>query len=106
MRFGARLAPERRAELLERFADERFLTDLREEALPALDQALAIHRDAGDLLRAGDVLRLRARLKSDIGRTAEARIDVREAVEILTAPARNRAGTHVRGGVLPHAAGL
>jgi len=44
LRFGARLAPERRAELLERFADERFLTDLREEALPALDQALAIHR--------------------------------------------------------------
>jgi tetratricopeptide (TPR) repeat protein len=83
LRFGAGLAPERRAELLERFAEEGFLTDLREEALPALDEALAIHRGAGELLRAGDVLRLRARLKSDTGRTADARVDVREAVEIL-----------------------
>jgi DNA-binding CsgD family transcriptional regulator/tetratricopeptide (TPR) repeat protein len=83
LRFGGRLTPRRRAELLERLAEEGFLADLREEALAALDEALAIHRGAGDLLRAGDVLRLRARLKSDTGRTAEARIDVREAVEIL-----------------------
>ena len=83
LRFGTGLAAERRAELLERLAEEGFLTDLRDEALAALDEALAIHRDAGELLRAGDVLRLRARLKSDIGRTAEARIDVHEAVEIL-----------------------
>jgi tetratricopeptide (TPR) repeat protein len=83
LRFGAGLAAAQRAELLERFAEEGFLTDLREEALSALDEALAIHRGAGELLRAGDVLRLRARLKSDIGRTEEARIEVREAVEIL-----------------------
>ena len=83
LRFGAGLAAERRAELLERFAEEGFLTDLREEALPALDEALAIHRDAGELLRAGDVLRLRARLKGDVGRTAEARVDAREATRLL-----------------------
>ena len=83
LRFGAGLAAERRAELLERFADEGFLTDLREEALPALDEALAIHRDVGELLRAGDVLRLRARLKGDVGRTAEARVDAREATRLL-----------------------
>ena len=83
LRFGAGLAAERRAELLERFADEGFLTDLREEALPALDEALAIHRDAGELLRAGDVLRLRARLKGDVGRTAAARVDAREAARLL-----------------------
>ncbi|HTX30080.1 MAG TPA: AAA family ATPase [Solirubrobacteraceae bacterium] len=83
LRFGAGLAAERRAELLERYAEEGFLTDLREEALAALDDALVIHREAGDLLRAGDVLRLRARLKSDMGQTAEARVDVREATEIL-----------------------
>jgi tetratricopeptide (TPR) repeat protein len=85
LRFAAGLAAKRRAELLERFAEEGFLTDLREEALPALDEALAIHRDAGELLRAGDVLRLRARLKSDVGRTAEARVDAREATHILEA---------------------
>jgi DNA-binding CsgD family transcriptional regulator/tetratricopeptide (TPR) repeat protein len=83
LRFAARLAPERRADLLERFADEGFLTDMREETLPALDEALSIHRDAGELLRAGDVLRLRARLKSDTGRTAEARVDADEATQIL-----------------------
>ena len=83
LRFGAGLAAERRAELLERFADEGYLTDMREEALPALDEALAIHRDAGELLRAGDVLRLRARLKGDMGRTAEARVDAREATRLL-----------------------
>jgi DNA-binding CsgD family transcriptional regulator/tetratricopeptide (TPR) repeat protein len=83
LRFAAGLAPERRAEWLERFSDECYLTDMREEALPALDQALAIHRDAGELLRAGDVLRLRARLKGDVGRTTEARVDAREAAQIL-----------------------
>jgi len=83
LRFAAGLAAGQRARLLERLADEGFLTDMREEGLAALDEALAIHRDAGDLLRAGDVLRLRARTKGDMGRTAEARVDVREATEIL-----------------------
>lgn len=83
LRFSAGLPPERRAELLERLADEGFLTDMREESLAALDEALEIHRGTGELVRAGDVLRLRARVKSDIGRTAEARIDLREATEIL-----------------------
>jgi len=83
LRFAAGLAPERRADLLERLADEGFLTDMRAEGLAALDEALAIHRDSGERLRAGDVLRLRARMKSDMGRTAEARVDVREATEIL-----------------------
>jgi DNA-binding CsgD family transcriptional regulator len=69
--------------LLERYADEGYLTDMREEAVAALDEALAIHRDGGELLRAGDVLRLRARFKGDLGRTAEARVDACEAAEIL-----------------------
>jgi hypothetical protein len=43
LRFGAGLEAERRAEWLERFADEGYLTDMRQEALPALDEALAIH---------------------------------------------------------------
>ncbi|MFZ0376852.1 MAG: AAA family ATPase [Solirubrobacteraceae bacterium] len=83
LRFAAGLSATRRAELLERLADEGFVTDMRDEALAALDEALAIHRDARKLVRAGDVLRLRARVKSDMGRTAEARIDLREATDIL-----------------------
>jgi DNA-binding CsgD family transcriptional regulator/tetratricopeptide (TPR) repeat protein len=83
LRFGAGLAAERRAEWLERFADEGYLTDMREEAVAALDEALAIHRDGGELLRAGDVLRLRARLEGCMGRTAEAVADAREAIRVL-----------------------
>ena len=83
LRFAAGLSGARRAELLERLADEGFVTDMRDEALAALDEALAIHRDARKLIRAGDVLRLRARVKSDMGRTAEARVDLREATDIL-----------------------
>lgn len=83
LRFAAGLAAGQRAHLLERLADEGFLTDMREEGLAALDEALVIHRDGGERLRAGDVLRLRARMKGDMGRTAEARVDVREATEIL-----------------------
>jgi tetratricopeptide (TPR) repeat protein len=83
LRFAAALAPVQRVELLERFAAEGYLTDMREEALTALDEALALHRDAGELLRAGNVLRLRARLQGCMGRTAEARVDAREAARLL-----------------------
>jgi DNA-binding CsgD family transcriptional regulator len=79
----AGLATERRAELLERFADEGYVTDAREEAIAALDEALAIHRNAGELLKAGNALRLRARLKTPMGRMAEARLDALEATRIL-----------------------
>ena len=83
LRFGTSLAAERRAELLERFAEEGYLTDMREEALAALDEALAIHRDAGEVLREGNVLRLRARLEGCMGRTAEALVEAREAIRVL-----------------------
>lgn len=83
LRFGTGLAAERRVEWLERFADEGYLTDMREEAVVALDQALVIHRDAGELRRAGNVLRLRARLEGCMGRTAEAVADAREAIRVL-----------------------
>jgi DNA-binding CsgD family transcriptional regulator/tetratricopeptide (TPR) repeat protein len=83
LRFAAGLAAEQRADLLERYADEGYLTDMREEAVAALDEALAIHRDAGELLRTGNVLRLRARLEGCMGRTAEAVADAREAIRVL-----------------------
>ena len=83
IRFAAGLPAEQRAELLERFADEGYMTDMREEALAAFAEALAIHRDAGELLRAGNVLRLRARLEGCMGRTAEAQTDAREAARLL-----------------------
>ena len=83
LRFAAGIDAGQRVELLERFAAEGYLTDMREEALTALDEALAIHRDAGELLGAGNVLRVRARLQGCMGRTAEARVDAREATRLL-----------------------
>ena len=44
MRFAKGIAPEARADLLERFADQCYLTDMREQALDALKEELAIHR--------------------------------------------------------------
>ncbi len=82
LEFAAQIPPEARAELLERYADEGYLTDMREEAVEALDEALAIHRERGDLLRQGDLLRRRSQHLVCIGR-AEARDDARAAVETL-----------------------
>jgi DNA-binding CsgD family transcriptional regulator/tetratricopeptide (TPR) repeat protein len=83
LRFGQALDAQARADLLEWFANEGFLTDMREEAVQALDEALSIHRARGDLVREAEALRLRARLTMCIGRTPEAKADARGAVAIL-----------------------
>jgi DNA-binding CsgD family transcriptional regulator/tetratricopeptide (TPR) repeat protein len=83
LRFAAELAPAQRAELLERFANEEYLTDPSEAAIAALDEALAIHQNTGALLKAGNVLRLRARLQTPMGRMAEARLDALKAIRVL-----------------------
>ena len=83
IRFAHAIAPEARADLLERFAAEGYLTDMREEAVDALGEALAIHRARGDISKQGDALRLRSRLLTCLGRTEEARALSREAVAVL-----------------------
>ena len=83
LRFARGLAPELRADLLERFGGVGYLTDMREEAVEALAEALAIHRARGDLLRQGEVLRLSSRLLTCMGRTTEARTAAVEAIELL-----------------------
>jgi DNA-binding CsgD family transcriptional regulator len=72
LRFADGLAPAERADLLERFADECYLTDMRDEALDALDAALAIHRSSGDSLKEGKTQRLRSRLLPCAARGDEA----------------------------------
>ena len=83
LRFSQGIAPEARADLLERFAHEGYLTDMRTEALEALDEALAIHRSRGDVVKEGEMLRLRSGLLSCLGHTAEARELSRQAVAVL-----------------------
>ena len=107
LRFGTGLAAERRAELLERLAEEGFLTDLRDEALAALDEALAIHRETLRRLPQGRgcpaAPRAAEKRYRTHGRSADRRARGRRNPR--TAPAGNRAGTHIRGGVLRHDAG-
>ncbi|HEY1565671.1 MAG TPA: AAA family ATPase, partial [Solirubrobacteraceae bacterium] len=83
LRFAQGLRPELRAELLERFGDMAYLTDMREEGVQALTEALAIHRAGADLRCQGIVLRLKSRLLTCMGRTTEAKAAALDAVGLL-----------------------
>lgn len=83
LRFGTDIPADVRADLLERFAAEGYLTEMRGPAIESLQEALAIHRERGDLLKQGDTLRLLSRLYVCVGRTAEARTAAVDAVAIL-----------------------
>ena len=83
LRFAQGLPPELRAELLERFGDADYLTDMREEAVQALTEALRIHRARRDLRRQAGALRRSSRLLTCMGRTAEAKADAVEAIGLL-----------------------
>jgi DNA-binding CsgD family transcriptional regulator len=83
LRFAEGIEPEARAELLERFCDHAYLSDMRSEAVGAIDEAIAIHRRSGDRAREGHALRMRARLLGCIGRAREARDTIREAARVL-----------------------
>jgi DNA-binding CsgD family transcriptional regulator len=83
LRFAQGLRPELRADLLERFGDAAYLTDMREEGVQALTDALAIHRARTDLRRQGIVLRLRSRLLTCMGRTTEAKAAAADAIALL-----------------------
>ncbi|HKP20274.1 MAG TPA: AAA family ATPase, partial [Thermoleophilaceae bacterium] len=83
LRFSRGLRPEDRADLLEAYAAEAYLIDMRDEAVSALDEALVIRRAAGDLVSQGDILVRKARTIACMGRGPEARLLEQEAVELL-----------------------
>lgn len=83
LRFAQDIDPVARAELLERFCDHAYLSDMRSEAVGAIDAAIGIHRRRGDTQGEGRALRMRARLLVCIGRAREAADSVREAVLVL-----------------------
>lgn len=83
LRFAGGIASVARAELLERFADECYFTDMREEGVAALDEALTIHRERGDALKQGETQRLRSRMLLCIGRVPEATAAAESAVALL-----------------------
>jgi DNA-binding CsgD family transcriptional regulator/type II secretory pathway predicted ATPase ExeA len=83
LRFAGGLDAELRAELLESFADESYLTDMREGALDAISEAIAIRAASGDAIRHGRDLVKRSALLSCLARHLDARIDAEAAVGVL-----------------------
>jgi DNA-binding CsgD family transcriptional regulator/tetratricopeptide (TPR) repeat protein len=83
LRFADRLPPRARAELLQRRAEECYLTADFEAAIAAQREALATYRALEDLRGEGDALRALSRLLFFAGRTAEAEPVVMQAVELL-----------------------
>jgi DNA-binding CsgD family transcriptional regulator len=88
LRFGHRLSPAERAELLELRAAACYVADEYDEGIAALEEALECRSAQGDLLRKGDVLRKLSEFLWCPGRTAESECRAREAVALLeTLPA-------------------
>ncbi len=83
IRFGERLSPAERAEHLEHFAGECFVTDQYEEGIAALEEALEYRRMLGDPLGEGEVLRRLSEFLWCPGRTAECERAARSSVAIL-----------------------
>ncbi len=83
LRFAGDLDPSERADLLEQFAEEGHLTDGREAAVEAIEEATSIYRalgDAGGLARA---LQRSSCLLSSVGRPTPAMERGVEAVQVL-----------------------
>ncbi len=83
LRFGERLEPEGRAEILELRSRACYLTDQYDEGIAALEEAVELRRSLGDKLKQGDDLLNLAEFLWCPGRVAESEQRAREAVEVL-----------------------
>ena len=83
LKSGATLPLEQRADVLERRSEECKLTDQSDEAIAALEEALACRRALGDTLGEGRSLTRLADILWCPGRTEESRRVAREAVAVL-----------------------
>jgi class 3 adenylate cyclase/tetratricopeptide (TPR) repeat protein len=83
LRFADDLTPKERAELLERFSHECYLTDQADEAIEALKSVIECHRQLGDPRKEGDSVRKLANILWCPGRTAEAGETAQEALRVL-----------------------
>ena len=83
LRYAAGLPPRERAGLLERRAEECYLTGHHEEAIEAQREALDHYRTLGDGPGEGNALRSLSRLLFFAGQTAEGESIALEAVDLL-----------------------
>jgi DNA-binding CsgD family transcriptional regulator len=88
LRYGDRLTPGERGDLLRKQATHCYLTDQYDESLGAATQAIEQYRQIGDRLRQGDALRIRSDAGWCAGYIAEWTQDAMEAISLLeTVPA-------------------
>jgi class 3 adenylate cyclase/tetratricopeptide (TPR) repeat protein len=83
LRFADGLTPTERADLLEHFSRECYLTDQSDEAIEALKGAIECHRQLGDARKEGDSIRKLANILWCPGRTGEAAETAQEALRVL-----------------------
>jgi DNA-binding CsgD family transcriptional regulator len=83
LRFADGRPPQMRAELLQRSADECYMTDQFDAAIVAQQGALECHRRLGNVRGEGDSLRSLSRLLRFVGRTQDAERVALEAVDML-----------------------
>ena len=83
LRFGDRLAPAERAELLERRSRECYVTDQQDAATAAIEEALECRRELDQRLEEGSALRWLSAILVCPGRNEESERTAREAVSLL-----------------------
>lgn len=83
LRFADGLDPRERADLLESFAQESYLTDMRLGAIEAAGEAVAIYAAADDPVGQGRCLNKRAQLHACAGNATPVRADLEAAVSVL-----------------------
>jgi len=83
LRFASGLPLAERADLLERRAEECYLSAQIDAAIDAQQEAIECHRRRGDTLREGDALRVLSRTLFFVGRTSEGEAAADQAVELL-----------------------
>jgi DNA-binding CsgD family transcriptional regulator/tetratricopeptide (TPR) repeat protein len=90
LRFADAAEPGVRADLFTRYSNECYVTGRSDEAITALERAVAVHRDRGDVLKEGAALCGLAQILWCPGRTTDAALVARSAVELLEPLPRGR----------------
>ena len=83
LRFAGHLENRERVALLEGFAEEGYLTDMRVGAIEAIEEVVAIRRAHGDPLALGRALRKYGGLLNCAGRFGESRSALEESARVL-----------------------
>ena len=83
LRHADQLEAAERADLLDAYAEEAAVTGLYEASVEAREDAIALYRELGNMLRVGETLSRATNAYTRLGRNREAEAASREAIEVL-----------------------